>query len=118
VKARARQNSLAVDPHAAFCARMRRDRRKLIELSSPLRGPMRWARAAARVAAIEQLAHGLAGAAGVFGFAALGEDAARLERQLERWRLHPPAVISRQRRAAFARNLAPLLARLRDASAK
>jgi HPt (histidine-containing phosphotransfer) domain-containing protein len=91
---------------------MRRDRRKLIALSSVLRRPMRWTRAAARLAAIEQLAHGLAGASGVFGFAALGEDAARLERLVERWRIRPPAEISMPRLAALVRRLDPVLERL------
>jgi len=109
---RVRRRRLAVDPDAAFRARMRRDRHKLIELSSALRCPMPWTRAAARLAAIEQLAHGLAGASGVFGFAALGEDAARLERLVERWRIRPPAEISMHRVAALVRRLDPVLARL------
>lgn len=118
MRKRTRRRSLAQDPQAAFRARMRRDRRTLIELSSPLRGPMRWTRAAARLAAIEQLAHGLAGASGVFGFAALGQDAARLERLLERWRLRPPEEISPPRIAALLRRLIPVLEGLGSATGR
>lgn len=97
------------DPHEAFRARVRRDRAKLLRLSAVLRRPIRWSRASSSLSAIEGLAHGLAGAGGIFGFAALGEDAARLERLLERWRLRPPAEISARRIAAFSRKLVPLL---------
>ena len=100
------------DPHEAFRARVRRDRAKLIRLSAALRRPVRWRRVAASLSAIEGLAHGLAGASGIFGFATLGEDAGRLEQLLERWRLQPPAEISARRIAAFGRKLAPLLVHL------
>lgn len=98
-----------VDPQAAFQARLRRDHRDLIRLSAQVRHTAPWRHVAAPLVAMEGLAHGLAGASGVFGFAALGEEAARLERLLERWRLRPPAEISRQRMVAFVRALAPLL---------
>jgi len=114
---RARQLSLPADPEAAFRARMQRDRQRLIELSATLRRPTAWTRAAGRLAAIEHLAHGLAGAGGVFGFADLGEDAARLERLLERWRKQPPAEISSRRIAALDRKLAPVLEQLGAAAA-
>ena len=111
---RARQlSSQPADPEMAFRARMQRDFQTLIELSAALRRPTAWTRAAGRLAAIEHVAHGLAGAGGVFGFTDLSEDAARLERLLERWRKRPPAEISVQRIAALDRKLAPVLERLR-----
>jgi len=114
---RARQlSSQPVDPDLAFRARMQRDRERLIELSATLRRPTAWPRAAGRLAAIEHVAHGLAGAGGVFGFTDLGEDAARLERLLERWRKQPPVEISPRRIAALDRRLAPVLERLRCAA--
>jgi HPt (histidine-containing phosphotransfer) domain-containing protein len=107
---------VSADPEAAFRARLRRDRTTLIELSATFRQPTAWTRAAGRLAAIEHVAHGLAGAAGVFGFTDLGEDAARLERLLERWRKEPPAEISSQRITALGCKLAPILDKLRSAS--
>ncbi len=116
---RARQlASQPADPETAFRARMHRDLKTLIELSATLQRPTAWTRAAGRLAAIEHVAHGLAGAGGVFGFTDLSEDAARLERLLERWRKQPPAEISSHRIAALARKLAPVLERLRFAGGR
>lgn len=114
---RARQlSSQPADPGMAFRARMQRDRKTLIELSATLRRPTAWTRAASRLAAMEHVAHGLAGAGGVFGFMDLSEEAARLERLLERWRKQPPVEISPRRIAALDRKLAPVLERLRGAA--
>lgn len=113
-RARRGRTPLAADPEAAFRARAARDRQRLLRLAAALRQPVPWHRAAARLEEIERLAHGLAGAGGVFGFPAVSDDAVRLERLVERWRLEPPAEISRPRLAVFARRLAALLASLAD----
>lgn len=100
---------IATDPEAAFRVRARRDRKDLVRLARPLEAATGWDQAAAAVATMERITHGLAGASGVFGFADVGEHAARLERLLERWRLRPPAAISRRQLATFRRRLVPLL---------
>lgn len=89
-----------------------RDRKALTRLATALRQPTSWRRAAGALGDIEHLAHKLAGAGGVFGFSALSEDAARLERLLERWRRRPPEEISKRRIAVFLRRLEPVLAGL------
>lgn len=102
----------ATDPDAAFRARARRDRRTLARLAARVERATGWRRAAASLALMERTAHGLAGASGVFGFVALGEDAAKLERLLERWRLRPPAAISDRRLALLRQRLRPLVDKL------
>ncbi len=106
-----------LDPEAAFRARLRRDRAKLLRLSKALNGPCGWRKVAVPVAEMERVAHGLAGASGIFGFARLGDDAARLERLLERWRLRPPKQMSPQRLAAFRRRLVSVIEKLEAAAA-
>lgn len=103
------RHRLAADPEAAFRTRAERDHKALTRLAAVLREPTTWRRAAPGLAEIERLAHKLAGAGGVFGFAALSDEAARLERLLERWRLRPPKEISRRRVAAFAQRLDAVL---------
>jgi len=67
-----------LDPDGSFVRRLRTDRDALLELSSGL-----WATPAvgrrARLAAIESLAHRLAGAAGTFGYPLVGAAALELE---------------------------------------
>lgn len=93
------------DPEAAFRVRLAADRTELVRL---LRGP----RNARTLAALEDLAHGLAGSAGVFDFAQLGEAAARLERMAERYRLLRPATLSPRRKTLLMGSAAALLAEL------
>lgn len=106
---RARRPAIDADPEAAFRARAGRDRRKLVRLARQVEHATSPRRVLASLALVEGVAHGLAGASGVFGFTALGEDAAKLERLLERWRKRPPAGFSRRQLAAFRRRLQPLL---------
>jgi HPt (histidine-containing phosphotransfer) domain-containing protein len=109
---RARPGSLrrkALDPHAAFHARAQRDRRKLARLAGQVERAASRRQMAAALALIEGVAHGLAGASGVFGFTALGEHAAKLERLLERWRTLPLSGLSHGQLAAFRGRLQPLL---------
>jgi HPt (histidine-containing phosphotransfer) domain-containing protein len=109
---RARPESVrrpAIDPHAAFHARAQRDRRKLVRLAGQVERAASRRQMAAVLALIEGVAHGLAGASGVFGFTALGEHAAKLERLLERWRTLPLSGLSHRQLAAFRRRLQPLL---------
>ena len=115
---RLRTRPLPADPDAAFRARAERDRRAIARLVKALHQPVRWRQAAASLAEIERLAHKLAGAGGIFGFAALSEDAARLERLLERWRLRPPGELSARRIATFARRVDPVLAGLARVNAR
>lgn len=103
---------LSTDPQAAFHARARRDRRTLVRLAAEVERQTVWHRAAAPLARMESVAHGLAGASGVFGFTSLGEDAARLERLLERWRVRPPAAMSDRRLVSLRQRLRPLLEKL------
>jgi HPt (histidine-containing phosphotransfer) domain-containing protein len=67
-----------LDPDGAFRTRLAADRRALEQLAA---GLWRLAPSARqqRLAAIESLAHGLAGAGGTFGFVAIGEAALALE---------------------------------------
>ena len=113
-----RSRALDTDPEVAFRARAERDRRAIARLARPLRGPTRWSDAAAPLAEIERLAHKLSGAGGVFGFAALSEDAARLERLLERWRLRPPVELSARQIDALSLRLGAVLAGLAQVNAR
>lgn len=109
---------LAADPEAAFHARVRSDRARLQRLAAAMRAPARWRSVAAELGIVETLAHQLAGAGGVFGFTALSEAAASVERLLEAWRRHPPAEVSPRRMAGLQRRVAALLLELDAASSE
>ena len=100
------------DPDLVFRARAVRDRGRILRLAARLGKPIAWSVVAKPVAQLEEVAHGLAGSAGMFGFAAMGDAAARLERLAERWRLAPPDAFTARRVAILARTIAPLIAEL------
>jgi HPt (histidine-containing phosphotransfer) domain-containing protein len=99
------------DPVQAFRDRAIRDhdaaRRLMAQLSSV---PV--ARLARPLAELEALAHGLAGAGGTFGFPALSETAARVERRLEGWRRAAPATLTARQIVGLRRLVALMLAEL------
>lgn len=96
-----------LDPDGAFRARLAADRHSLEQLAADL-----WRLAPTvrqqRLAAIESLAHGLAGAGGTFGFVAISDAALALEELLIEQR---QGLLAGESDAIDAR-LAVLLARL------
>lgn len=105
------------DPLRAFLARAARDRERIAELADGLQIERDWSHVAAPHMALEDLAHGLAGTGGTFGFPSLSAAAARLERLMERRRLRPPARYTRKQIDYLAPRLAALIAEL-DAIAR
>lgn len=99
------------DPIQAFRERARRDRASADRLMAMLTG-LDWARLAPALAELEALAHGLAGAGGTFGFPALSETAARVERRLEGWRRAKPATLTARQLAGLRRLVAHMTAEL------
>jgi HPt (histidine-containing phosphotransfer) domain-containing protein len=95
------------DPVQAFRARAARDRARTDRLMARLADPGR-ARVAEPLAELEALAHGLAGAGGTFGFPALSETAARVERRLEGWRRAAPATLTARQIAGLRRLVASM----------
>jgi HPt (histidine-containing phosphotransfer) domain-containing protein len=93
------------DPEAAFRVRMAADRAELQRLMKRRPGVTTFA-------ALEELAHGLAGSAGVFGYHEIGEVAALLERLAERYRRLRPATLSPRRKALLVNATTALLAAL------
>ncbi len=96
---------LPEDPEAAFRIRLAADRAELVRL-------MARPRTARTLADLEELAHGLAGSAGVFGHDRVGDAAARLERLAERYRLQKPGSRSQRQKSLLAGAAASLLAAL------
>jgi HPt (histidine-containing phosphotransfer) domain-containing protein len=88
-----------LDPEGRFLARLAADRRRLAGLSRHL-----WRQSPRvrqdRLGEIETLVHRLAGAAGTFGFAAVGEAALALEEVLIEQR---QSLLRREREVLFAR---------------
>jgi HPt (histidine-containing phosphotransfer) domain-containing protein len=103
---------LPTDAALAFRERAKSDRARLLRLAGQVRDPIAWPRLARPLAAIEDLAHGLAGTGGVFGFPALSVAAARVERMAERWRLTSPATLSARRKASLKVAIERLLSEL------
>ncbi|HEX7007072.1 MAG TPA: Hpt domain-containing protein [Alphaproteobacteria bacterium] len=99
------------DPVQAFRERAKRDRARTDRLMARLDG-LRWRRAAQPLAELEALAHGLAGAGGTFGFPALSETAARLERRLEGWRRKAPTTLTARQIAGLRRLVERMAAEL------
>jgi HPt (histidine-containing phosphotransfer) domain-containing protein len=90
------------DPMLAYRDRAIRDRNSIARLMAQI-AESPWVRLAPPLNELEALAHGLAGTGGTFGFPALSDTAARVERLLERWRGAPPATLSRRRTAHLRR---------------
>jgi HPt (histidine-containing phosphotransfer) domain-containing protein len=99
------------DPVQAFRERAARDRRRTDRLMAELTGLDR-ARLAPPLAELESLAHGLAGAGGTFGFPALSETAARVERRLEGWRRAAADALTPRQIAGLRRLVARMTAAL------
>lgn len=108
-----RATRTSTDPIQAFRHRADRDRREieraLAQLDATVGGPP----IAELLAEIEDVAHGLAGAGGVFGFSAVSKAALKVERQLERWRLDLQRQLTSNKRAALSRSIGSLVAALR-----
>ena len=105
VPARIRQ---AEDPDEAFRRRALRDRERIVALARRLEKSAAWSRVAKPLQALEEVAHGLAGAGGTFGFLQVSEAAARVERLAERWRMNPPDTFTSRRAGSLARTIASL----------
>jgi len=101
------------DPVRAFQARAKRNLRRIVKAQGQLCKSDDWRRISELLAVLEEIAHGLSGAGGVFGFSAVSETAAKLERQAERWRLDPNQILTSRRRAALAKSVGSLVAALR-----
>jgi len=97
---------------ASFQERLRRDRATIAGLLARLRADATWHEIAADIVEIESLAHRLAGAAGTFGYAALGAAASEVERLTEGWRKRPPTGLTPRRHALLRRRVAALLGAL------
>jgi HPt (histidine-containing phosphotransfer) domain-containing protein len=97
----------------AFRVRASRDRRKIMLVEALLRKSVEWPRIFEFLTTLEDVAHGLAGAGGVFGFSAVSKTAAKVERQAERWRLDLKQELTARRRAALLRSVGSLVAALR-----
>jgi hypothetical protein len=108
---------LAADPAGAFRARARRDRARILLLAERLRGPADWAMMMQPLAELQQIAHGLAGAGGVFGHGAVSETALRVERLAERWQRPAAAMPSPRRKSRLVQAVRALAASLSLATA-
>jgi len=62
---------------------------------------------------LEELAHALAGAGGMFGFFPVSAAAAKVERLAERWRLDPPTTFTARRVTLLAKATDSLVDALR-----
>jgi len=86
-------------------------------LTERLGGLADWDAVARPLAELEHIAHGLAGAGGVFGHNAVSEAALRVERLAERWRTTAPTTLSLRRKSVLVRALRVLAASLGVATA-
>lgn len=109
---RAQPTPLPADPDAAFRQRAARDRARLSRLAERVRHQGARPRMAKSLAEIEELAHGLAGAGGVFGYPSLSAAAARLERLTERWRQARLPALSPRRKSLLAGAIRSLIGEL------
>jgi HPt (histidine-containing phosphotransfer) domain-containing protein len=91
------------DPERAFRLRAARDCSRIVRLAQRLRQSADWRRVAKPLRALEELAHALAGAGGMFGFLPVSAAAAKVERLAERWRLDPPKTFTTWRIALLAK---------------
>ena len=96
-------------PEQAFAARARRDRNEIEALWQTLAGPAGEQVVQARLQRLEDLAHGLYGAGGTFGFDEISRIAGELELLLEACRLKGYSDWPAQSTAAVAM-IPPLLA--------
>jgi len=101
-----------IDPLQAFRRRAGRDRRQIERALAQLDATVDWPRVAALLTLLENIAHGLAGAGGVFGFSAVSNVASKVERQVERWRIDSKMELSPRRRNALAKSVGLLVAAL------
>ncbi len=95
------------DPDAAFAARAARDRARIARLAARVNHA--GSGFARPMTEIEDLAHALAGAGGVFGFDAVSGTAARVERLAERWRRAGLRNLSARRRVLLSSAVRDLL---------
>lgn len=109
---RAQPRPLPADPDAAFRQRAASDRARLSRLAERVRHQQAAPRFAKSLAEIEELAHGLAGAGGVFGYPSLSAAAARVERLTERWRQARLPALSPRRQSLLAKTLQSLIGEL------
>ncbi len=100
------------DPVLEFRLRAARDRDRIARLAGMLRAESDWHLVAGTHSALEDLAHGLSGTGGTFGFPALSVAAARVERLTEGRRLRPPSRYTRKQIALLADMLESLIAEL------
>jgi HPt (histidine-containing phosphotransfer) domain-containing protein len=103
---------VAPEVMASFEERLRRDRATIAEVLARLRADAPWHKIAPEIVEIEALAHRLAGAAGTFGYPALGTAASEVERLTEGWRRRPPPTLTPRRHALLRRRVAALLGAL------
>lgn len=101
--------SLPADPHAAFRERVDADRVAILDIAGVVRDSAGGARLDRPLARLEKLAHGLAGASGVFGYPGLSRSALRLERWIGRYGIGPAGPLSPRRKASVARLIDALL---------
>lgn len=101
-----------VDPVLDFRRRAARDRDRIARLAATLRAESDWDLVAGTHSELEDLAHGLAGTGGTFGFPSLSVAAARVERLTERRRLRPPSRCTRRQIGLLAEMLESLIAEL------
>jgi chemotaxis protein histidine kinase CheA len=98
----------------AFRARALRDERRILRIEALLRASTDRTQVSELLVSLEDIAHGLAGAGGVFGFDSVSEAALRVELQVERWR-HGEMEWTPRRRTLLTRTVGALVAALRGA---
>jgi chemotaxis protein histidine kinase CheA len=103
--------TLPEDPEEAFRIRAKADRARLLRLRRRVDSTDTRPASDGALAAVEELAHGLAGCGGVFGFPGISTAAAQLERLVERHR-RSKAAFTAQQRAQLAKRIDTLIDRL------
>jgi HPt (histidine-containing phosphotransfer) domain-containing protein len=102
---------------AAFAERLQRDGASIGVFATALAARARWEEIAEPLAGIEAITHGLAGAAGTFGYPELGDCAFRVEHLAERWRNDRAPILTRRRALLMGRRIAALMRALRRCTA-
>jgi chemotaxis protein histidine kinase CheA len=100
------------DPDAAFRVRAAADRTELTRLAQSLHGRNTISRDDDVLATLEELAHGLAGTGGVFGFPGVSTAAEKLERLAERQMRAKAAPLTPQQVTRLASSAAALIEQL------